>query len=364
MVRRTHISQTLTIWISASQFILVMVLHFTGWLTLTVFLVSTASTFLLGTILAFVFLPRPWDRRVASEPLPSVVGEFYHFCSPLALSYTFQAAQSWIEVWLLQHYAGAQQQGYYALGIQLSLIGLVATSSMQNIFWREVAELEARHEDARVRQTYLQTSYILLVTAAAPVAFLLLWTPQVVDFALGARYHDAIPAVAILFLYPITQCLTTPVFVLYYVMRKTRTMATVQGVTALLNIAFSFVVLLPAFGVNGGAMGMAVRIVLLAMANFLILETLVCRERKWALDWPRRLRLLGVLMVISILARAAGLVVALKAPVLVALIASGMSFVVLTGLTFYRFPDFAGISAQMRDHYLERARRVLTGSRA
>jgi hypothetical protein len=169
--------------------------------------------------------------------------------------------------------------------------------------------------------------------------------------------------VAVLFLYPITQCLTTPILVLYYAMRKTNVLATVQSITAILNIVGSYIVLSPTIGLNGGATGMAVRIVLLAMLNFVALELWACHRRNWRLDWSHRLRLITVLLVISLAGRTVGILVATKAPAIVALAAGGISFGILICLTFYRFPDWAGVTAEMRDRYFARARQLLTGAR-
>jgi O-antigen/teichoic acid export membrane protein len=363
VVRRTHVSQSLTIWISVSQFLLVVTLHLLGWLTLTVFLMTTTIAFLIGCILAFFLLPRPWRADAAAENINSIVGEFYAFCRPLALSYSFQAIQGWTEVWLLQHFAGPKQQGYYALGMQLSLIGLVATTALQNIFWREVAELEGAGDNARVHEAYLKTSRALLITAAAPVAFLIPWAPQIVNFALGERYHDAIPAVAILFLYPITQCLTTLAFVIFSVMRQTRVLAFFASCTAIFNIIGSYFVLAPTTasfpGLGAGALGMAVKIVGLAFVNLLFLEVWINRKRGWQHDWWYRLRLFFVLSAIGLAARLAGGTAALWIPISAAFVISGLSFCAFTCLVFYRWPQLAGMTAQMRDGYIGRARELL-----
>ena len=363
VVRRTSTSQFLTICISMLQFLIVATMYVLHVLTLANFLATTVFAFLAGSAFAFFLLPRPWHGDEPAEKLGTVVREFVTICKPMAVSYLLQAIQGWAEVWLIQHYSGPRQQAYYALGMQISLIGLLATNALQNIFWREVAEMEASGDDKKVHDTYLRTSRVLLFTAAAPVSFLILWAAPIVHLALGTQYVDATPAVAVLFLYPITQCLTTPVFVLYYAMRKTSVLAAVQSVTAILNIAFSYVVLSPDIGLSGGAMGMAVRIVLLAMLNFLALEMWVCRRRNWRQDWPHRLRLMAVLLAISLASRATGAAIAMKASALVAMAAGGAVFAILVGLVFYHFPDWAGITVEMRDRYAGRMRQILSGSR-
>jgi O-antigen/teichoic acid export membrane protein len=361
VVRRTHISQSLTIWISLAQFAIVMTLYALHSLTLVNFLITTTLTFLVGAALAFSLLPRPWRGDEPPEKLGEILREFTSICKPMVASYLLQAIQGWAEVWLIQHYSGARQQAYYALGIQISLIGLLATTSLQNIFWREVAEMEAAGDENRVRDTYWRTSRVLLFTAAVPVAFLILWATPIVRLALGAQYQAAIPAVTVLFLYPLTQCLTTPVFVLYYAMRRTNVLATVASITAILNIVGSYLVLAPAVGLNAGALGMAVRIVLLAALNFLVLEIWVCRQRNWGHDWWHRFRLLGVLAVISIFGRGVGALTAMMFSPAIALAAGAVSFTIITGAVFYRFPEWAGLPVAMRDRYLAQLWRMIPG---
>lgn len=245
VVRRTFITQLLTITVSLGQFLIVVTLYFLRALTIPSYLITLSTVFILGGTAAVALLPRPWRPDVPRESFRVVFGEFFHFCQPLVISMGLQAFSGWAEVWLLQRYAGPVAQGFFALGMQISLIGLLATTSLQNIFWREVAELEGSRNDARIHDVYIKTSRALLLTAAGPIAFLIPWTPQIVDLLLGPKYHGAVPVIAVMFLYPIAQTVVTLAIVMFSAMRQTRMLAIFSGSYALLYMSASYLLIAP-----------------------------------------------------------------------------------------------------------------------
>jgi O-antigen/teichoic acid export membrane protein len=367
IVRRTHLSQSLTIAIATCQFLLVVALDFLGWLTVPVIFAATAAEFVVGAILAGFLLPRPWQRETPEESFFSVFSEFRQFCQPLIVSAALTAANAWAETWMLQHFAGAVAQGYYSLGLQFANISLVAVTALQNIFWREMAELEGNGDDARVYGFYRRTSRTLLFTAAVPTFFLVAWTPEIVQFALGGRYEGGAPAVGVMFLYAIGQAIGFTAIVMFVVMRRTRALSIFAGGNMIVNMVVSYFVLAPATapvpGLGLGALGLATKLVLLSSAYVLALEFWVYRQKAWPHDWRQRLRLFAILLIFSGVGRVAGGLGMVFLSPLLAMIGAGLLYTALIGATICWWPEHLGLSFDVRSALGGRFRRWSAAAR-
>jgi len=353
VVRRTTVAQMLTIGVSLTQFSVTALLFLSGFLTLTNYLVLIVCTFSAGVIAAFFLLPRPWHPSVEPEPFREVFSEFATFCKPLIVSMSLQATSGLVEVWLLQRYAGSVQQGYFALGMQISLVALLATTALQNIFWREVAELEGNGNEVRTRDVYIKTSRVLFLAACVPIAFLIAWTPQVVLILLGTKYSGAAPTIGIMFLYPLSQAILTLAIVMYSVMHETRMLAIFSSVYALLYIVASYVLLAPPDaalpGLGLGALANGAKLTLFGFVQLLVWETWIQHKKGWQSDWPHRLRLLMVLAAISLIARAAGGALLIRFAPLVAMLAATLIYLGLTLTAVLRWPAMMGVPVSFED---------------
>jgi len=362
VVRHTHLSQSLTLAIAVMHLLLVAALHAVGWLTIPVVLSLTATEFLVGSVYAFFLMPRPWLAGAPPDTLPSVFREFRIYCQPLIVSTALTAASGWAEVWMLQHFGGAVAQAYYSLGLQFSFISLITTTALQNILWREMAELEGRGDEAQIRNVYLKSSRALLLTAAIPAAFLVAWTPEVTELALGTRYRDAASVVAVFFLYPIGQSLYTLAVVTFLAMRATRVLSILSSCYMGLGVVVSYFALAPATatipGLGLGALGLSLKLVVLSFAYVLVLEYWIRRTKGWPHDWAHRLRLLGVVFALSGLARLAGATAVAWLPPLEAMIATALIFIAAVGAVLARWPGLAGVSVAHRDEFFVRLRRA------
>lgn len=360
VVRHTHLSQSLTVAIAVAHLLLVVALYLMGGLTIPAVFAVTATEFLVGSALAFALMPRPWQPRVSADSFRSVFREFRAYCQPLIVSLALTAAVGWAEVWMLQQFAGAVAQAYYSLGLQFSYISLFATTALQNIFWREMAELEERGDEGQMRRVYLKSSRALLLTAALPAAFLVAWAPEVTDLALGAHYHEGAPVVAVFFLYPIGQSLYTLAVVTLLAMRQTRTLSLFSSCYMLLSLAVGYFVLAPATaalpGLGFGALGLSIKLVVLSFAYMLVMEYWIYHQKAWPHDWMHRLRLLLFLFAVSGVIRLVAVpAIGLVSPV-VAMIGAGLVFSATVGAVLYHWPGLGGVPVEMRNVMIDRLR--------
>ncbi len=362
VVRRTTIAQSLTIAISLVQFTVISLLYLMDALTLRLYLVTISAAVAMGGLTAFFLLPRPWHTDVPPERFSAVFREFSAFCKPLIISMALQAFSGWTEVWLLQRYAGSVAQGFFALGLQISQIGLLATASLQNIFWREVAELEGSGENVRIHDVYLKTSRALLLTAGIPIAFMLPWSAQIVGLLLGPKYTGAAPIIAVMMLYPVAQTIVTLAIVMFSVMRQTHMLAVFSSGYALLYMTASYFLLAspdaPIPGLGLGAMASGIKLTLFGYGQLLIWEYWINRQRGWCNDWKHRLTMMAILIVATLLARVAGGILILWLAPLVALAAGGFIYLALVTVALLRWPETMGLPTGLNDMMTRRISRL------
>jgi O-antigen/teichoic acid export membrane protein len=144
---------------------------------------------------------------IPNEPdtLKSVTSEFWCYCMPLIPYAWLGFVYEFADRWLLQTYAGSVQQAYYAVAYQFGAIAAIATSSILNIFWKEIAEAYHQQNHERVVLLYRQVSRGLFFVAAAGAGFLAPWAEEILRITLGAAYVGGAATLMIMFFYPLHQ---------------------------------------------------------------------------------------------------------------------------------------------------------------
>lgn len=139
------------------------------------------------------------------DTLKSVASEFWRYCRPLILYAWLGFAYEFADRWLLQNYAGSVQQAYYAVAFQFGAIAAIATSSILNIFWKEIAEAHHRQDNERVALLYRRILRGLFFVAAAGAGFLAPWAEDILRITLGTVYIGGAATLMIMFYYPLHQ---------------------------------------------------------------------------------------------------------------------------------------------------------------
>lgn len=77
---------------------------------------------------------------------------------PRALSLPLGFLLEFADRWMLQSWGGANEQAYFSISQQFSAIALLATASVMNILWKEVAEAHHQQDANRVKMLYQRAS--------------------------------------------------------------------------------------------------------------------------------------------------------------------------------------------------------------
>lgn len=297
-------------------------------------------------------------RGSAARPDPefsvaATLADYWHYCRPLialsVLSFSFDFADKW----LLQRFGGAVQQGYFQVANQISAISLLATASVLNVFWKEIAAAWAEQDMARVARLYQKVNRGLVMLGALLTGFLLPWARQIVGIVLGPAYLPAWPVLAIMLLYPIHQSMGQIGGTMLYASAQTKKYMVVSALVMLASIPLSYLVLAPRSGVavpglGLGAVGLALKMVVLGVVSVNVQAWVIGRACGWKLDWAFQVAGIGLLIGFGYLAHAAAgalwtlpdaSVVQLLAPLLTA----ATLYAVLVLLALWQWPWLVGL---------------------
>lgn len=206
--------------------------------------------------------------------------EFWHYCSPLYVYNIASLVASLSALWLLQHFSGSTQQGYYGFGMSIAAACFLFTSSFTAIFTREYAIAHRDNnleEMRRLLKRYLPLFYG--ITALISV-FIAVNAHDVIALVAGRRYQGGFWAIVLLSLYPIHQTYGQLVGSAYYASGKTRAYRNVGLVSLPFGTILGYFLLAPhqLFGLHLGALGAAINMVLLQFISVNVLTFFMVRS--------------------------------------------------------------------------------------
>jgi O-antigen/teichoic acid export membrane protein len=205
--------------------------------------------------------------------------------------------------WMLQRFGGAGQQGYFQVANQFAALSLLATSSILNIFWKEIAEAHGQGNMQRVADIYKKVNRGLVMFAAITSGFLIPWSREIVVIILGPTYLNAVPVLMIMFLYPIHQTMGQIGSVMLLATENTRAYMKIGIFISLCFFPVSYFMqaptdFLPFPGLGLGAVGMAYKTVAINIVSVNVLAWFIARICRWRYDWM--FQVIGITSVLCI----------------------------------------------------------------
>lgn len=266
-IRDTRGVQTRNLIYSVAVLFTLLFLTATVKLSVGVVLITQSLWYLL---LGGSYTWRIFQRRlilVETEPISLLraIALLYRQASPL-IGYTIAGFfYVYVDSWLLRHFAGATEQGFFAVGMRFCIIASLATMAFLNIYWKEMAEAWARRDRVRLQMLFAISSRSFYIGATVLSAFALCWTPEIVQHVLGAEFKNAVVPVAILFLYPLHNTLNQMVELALLATGHARSKAVVGYFFFVVSLLTSYLCLAPSTaviaGFSLGAVGMAFKTV-------------------------------------------------------------------------------------------------------
>lgn len=310
--RKTIRVQLLGVAVGLAHLVLVVVLLLAGRLSVSLVLWVLILEYAAAAILSHRFFGGSDLRAGAPSSGPatygSIAAEYWRYCRPMILLSWVTFLCEFADRWLLQRFGGAHQQGYYQVAFQFAAVSLLATSSILNVFWKEIAEAHARRDMATVSSLYRIVNRGMVMLGAMVSGFLIPWAGPIVEVFLGRSYASATAVLMVMFLYPIHQSMGQIGGTMLLAEGQTRTFTKIGILGSVASVPLSYLVqaprdldLLPGLGL--GALGMALKIVVLNVVSVNLQAWVIARNNGWRYDWVYQPAAIGATVAIGFLCR-------------------------------------------------------------
>jgi O-antigen/teichoic acid export membrane protein len=364
--------QALSICIALAHLAIVGVLLGIGMLNVHLVLLAIVVEITLVALIASRRLRTHTEGEIVHSSLRNSLAEYWRFCRPLILVSLVGFLYDFADRWMLQKFGGSSQQGYYQIAAQLAAVSLLATTSIMNIFWKEIAHAGATQDRARLTMLYNRVNRGLVMIGAAIAGFLIPWAAPLVEVLLGASYAASWPILAIMLLYPIHQSMGQVNATMYLATERTHAWMWVSVIGQLLTLPVTFILLAPskgylAPGLALGALGLAIKMVGMNALLTNVQALLLARFNGWRYRWLWQAAVIGALLLLGYATRALALVLVPDAqsgaPLLfgIALASAGVLYLAGVVLLVRSFPAALGCQ---RHELQELARRLLPATLA
>lgn len=286
--RLTRLVQGTSVAVAMLHLLLVALLWWQEWLGISPILAAMTlewafAAWVIAKQLRFSVRPDENDNFVA------VLKEFGRYCLPLIPYSWLGFAYEFADRWLLQNFGGSVQQAFYAVAFQFGALAGIATSSILNVFWKEIAEAHHQGKRERVAMLYRRVSRGLFFFAASVAGFLIPWSEDILRLALGPAYAGGATALSIMFLYPLHQAMGQIGGTMMYATGRVRAQVAIGMVSMAASIVATYFVLapldapMPGFALESA--GLAGKVVVMQVLAVNAIAIYLARGLQIEFDW-------------------------------------------------------------------------------
>lgn len=351
--------KTLIVQIAASVQAVVHLLLIAGAVYLGELTPSVVLWLLIGEYVLLMIVLGPSLLRVnlddgvkENDTYRGVVREFLVYCKPLIIYNVVAFLYVFADRWLLQKFGGATQQGLFAVGQQIVMISLIATTSIMQVLWKELAEALERGDRQRVRKLHTTVRRGLYFSGAWIGCLLIPHSRMILNWTVGPGYDAAWLTLSLMFLYPVHQSLGQTQGVLFQASGETRKYSEISILVMVISLPVTYLLLAPASaavpGLGLGAVGLSIKMVTIQLLGVSLEAYVLSRINGWGYDYHYQAGVLAGLFCLGWLSKwsagwALELIRLIKAPVAVVVLAS-LLYTVASLVVLYRVPSLIGLS--------------------
>ena len=203
--------------------------------------------------------------RLSWENARKYLRVFFNYSHPLFLIALIGLVGGIFDRWLLQYFGGSVQQGFYSLSYQIGTICFLFTGAMTPLLMREYSILHGTdnlHEMGKLFKRYIPSLYAIATFFSC---FIMVQAKNVVEIIGGSAFEGSIMAVAVMALYPIHQTYGQLTSSLFYATGRTGLYRNISVIFSLVSLPITYFMIAPLdmLGLNAGATGLAVKMVII-----------------------------------------------------------------------------------------------------
>ncbi len=331
----------------------VVIAYAAGWLGLGVYFVlqAIAAALLcaaLGKVLHGTGRALFGSRIGNADSRGKLIREYFSYSHPLAVHALVGTVAALIDLWLLQRFGGAAEQGYYGLALRISAVCLVFTTAMTPLLMREFSVACAARDTEGMAALYRRHVPVLFAITASLSCFVAVNAAEIIVLVGGAEFAAGTTALILLAFYPLQQTfgqITASVFLATDDTRRYRNIGV--GIN-LAGLPLSYLLIGPddLLGLNAGSIGLAIKTLLVGFIAVGI--QLALNADRLKLDIRRFLgqQLVILFSMMALALATAGLTgrFLADAPVAIRLVTGGAAYVLLSAAALASAPALFGLS--------------------
>ena len=289
--KRTYWVQSIALAVTFIHLVAIVLLWLLGWLGLYAIFLAILIEYFVAAIIVHRKYKYSSDKQfnAIDDTEENTLKKYLNYCLPLIPYSWITFAYIFIDRWLLQYYNGSVEQAYYAIAAQFAAIALIFTTSIMQIFWKEISEAISEGNDDRVRQLYKKVSRLLFFISAVIAGFLMPISDVIIRNILGENYLGGALTLAIMFIYPVYQSMGQVGGTMLYASEKV-SIQSIIGISFMIgSMIVTYWALAPsdAFvpGLGLGSEGLALKMVTMQFIQVNITAYIISRIWYWEFDW-------------------------------------------------------------------------------
>ena len=341
---------------------LILLLYFTNSLNLTTYFfyhyiillfVIVAGIRILHYDKVFIFR----QFRILKKDLIKYINEFYRYSYPLVIHSIIVLFVGIGDRWILQYFSGAAEQGYFGLAFKIGAICFLFTSSMTPLIIREMSISFIKDRLDKMAVLFKKSIPLFYFIATYFAVFISLNASFISIMIGGDKYKEAIAVVTIMAYYPIHQTYGQLSGSVFLASNQTKLIRNIGVTTGLIGIILSFILIVPApyGGMGMGAVGLAIKMVIIQFFAVNIQLWFNSRFLNISFLWffLNQIIVFGILLSLGWISR---LILSILIDNLIfQFILSGFLYSILTLCVIYLFPKLIAQSRKNLNNYFSEA---------
>lgn len=234
--------------------------------------------------------------------------DYYIYCKPLILMAIVAFFYTFLTNWMLNHFGGSVQQGYYQISYRFTSIALLVTTSILRVFWKELAMLDEAGDSYKMEFLFYKVIKIVFFSGAVIAGFIIPWSKEIILLFLGKAYLSGWVILSVMLFYPVHQSMGQVLGATYAAISKTRAYSLVSMPSMLVAIVSTYFLLAPSTsfipGLSLGGVGMSINMVVIQLFSVFLSFYVICKLKKWAFKWKFQFIVFGTTLLLGYIAKA------------------------------------------------------------
>lgn len=319
--------------------------------------------YIVGLIMSVCFFILLIKNEIPVNKLSISINEFklqfkpfITYSSPLLTLMFFSFFTGFISRSILQQFGGSIEQGYFSFSDSISAFIIIFSTSITPLLLREFSIFYDNKNTVEFKNTF-NTSLLFFTGLSSFFCALIFFNVEIItEIIAGDSFKSSFLSTKIMLLYPILYVTNNILNTVLYSMGKTKLLRNILIIIGILQLIFTFIFVAPAqhYGLNLGAIGFGISIVIVTMLNYLIILFYCAKLLKF--NFIRSiLQILRIIFIFIFLSFITKLTLSYFIEnKYFTFVIIGFIYSLITIITFYIFPYYFGVKKSQLDNILKK----------